>query len=259
MRKEHYYSGQGRLNISERTAHNNPTPTGFYFVGNVSELTLSMEVENIEHKESYTGNAHTDRVLEVGRDASFSFTVDNFIKENLEFAMFGESTTQSGTSVSDERHVAPAPGYHIYLKHINLDPSVTPTVKTDPDGTPTEMTAGTDYEIDGKSGRLTILTGGSIAEGDDLGVDYTFLDYNEVAAYSKKNTDKVLVFEGLNRSEDMAPVLVTIHKGRLQPLSEWALINDEFAELSIEGMAQWDENLDATSPAGQFWSVKQIG
>lgn len=240
MVENRYYSGQGRLNCSDKDREGNPVG-GFYFLGDVSELLFKMETKTIQHRENYTGGTHTDRVLESERTATFAFKIDNFIKENLELTFFGKSQTKTSDVVSEERHIAPPQGKHFFLNHIKIDPSVVPSIVIDPDGAATNASAGQDYKVNIKTGKVTILKGGAIARGDELSVSYRYFSSNETQSGKAPSLDKVLIFEGLNRSEDNKLVIVKVVNARLKPVADWELVSERFAELQIEGTAQWEQ------------------
>lgn len=94
-----YYSGQGAVLVSDRDALGNPL--GFTHLGNVSELVISLEITELEHKESTTGARATDLSIVTENIVNVSVTVENVTAETLKFALFGSSTNAPSASVTD--------------------------------------------------------------------------------------------------------------------------------------------------------------
>ena len=255
-RVDRYYRGQGRVSFAERDSVTGK-PQGFLFLGNCNELNLSIDTETAEHQESYTGQGIMDRYVETGQSAMLNINLDNFVKENLALAMFGKATAVSGATVTGETHEAKK-GYSIFLDHINLDPSATVTVTDSGAATFDIPTGGGDPEftVDYKSGRIYILEGSSIAEGE-VDVDYEYLDQETVGAFTEFNKEKYFVFEGLNTAEDYSPVVIHAYKVRLQPFDEFNLISDDFSELVLEGNILYDTVQAEDGIGGRFFKVVQ--
>ena len=95
-----YFSGQGALLLATRDASGNPE--GLRPVGNVSALTIGIETEEFEHKESCTGVRGKDLVLVTDISAAMNFTMESLVRENLALALFGESSAVTGAAVVDE-------------------------------------------------------------------------------------------------------------------------------------------------------------
>lgn len=253
-RVDRYYRGQGKVYFAERDTTG--SPKGFKFLGNCTELNLSIDTETAEHSESYTGYGVQDRYIETSQSAMLNLTLDNFIRQNLGLAMFGEPQAVTGASVSGESHIALLGG-SVFLDNINLDSNNAPTVTYDISGTPTAATEGDDYTVDYAAGRIDILEGGVITDGEELQIDYTYLDQESIGAFTRNNTEKYFVFEGLNTAEDYSPVLIHCFKVRLQPFDEWALISEDFSDLSVEGAILWDTTRAEDATGGRFFQVLQ--
>lgn len=95
---QHYFSGQGVVLVARRSEDG--LPLGFEWVGNVSALTIGAEVTSLEHKESHTGQRGTDLRLTQETSVSVSMTLENFVAENLNRVLRGDSTTITGGTVA---------------------------------------------------------------------------------------------------------------------------------------------------------------
>jgi hypothetical protein len=99
-RQSYYYSGQGVLMIGDRDALG--APAGLVPVGNVPELTISVDETNLEHKESQSGQRAIDLRLNQETNVTVAFTVENVIAENLAVALRGNVTIKNAGSVTNE-------------------------------------------------------------------------------------------------------------------------------------------------------------
>jgi hypothetical protein len=66
-----------------------------YWVGNCPELTVSAEMENLEHKESYSGNNLQDLRINIGKTVTLSFILEDFMNQNLALALRGLTVQRS--------------------------------------------------------------------------------------------------------------------------------------------------------------------
>lgn len=113
---------------------------------------------------------------------------------------------------------------------------------------------GTDFDIDDPWGTL-ILRGNPVLGGNDLDVAYEHLGYVNTDALTVLSQERYLRFEGLN-TVDGLPVLVEIYKASFDPLTGFALINEEIAQITLNGNMLIDEG----RPTGdQFFRWRQVG
>lgn len=251
MRKNRYYRGQGTCYIAELDTTTRK-PKGFRTLGNTPEVNLSVDVEQAEHYESSTGFGLKDDVVETQQEGMINITLDNYSRENLAFAMFGKEPeiVESG-SATEESHTA-YPGYAIFLDNANVS-NVVVTV----DGETDPLVEGEDYTVDEKFGRIDVLEDGTAAEEDALLVDYDFQASEIIGAFTKFNTEKYVLFEGLNTAEDYSPVIIECYRVRFQPLDEWELIGDDYGSISLEGYLMADLTRSKDDIGGYFAKVRQ--
>lgn len=93
-----YYSGQGVVLLSDRDSVGRPT--GFEHIGNVSALSISMEITELEHKESFTGARVVDLTIITENSVSVDITAESITAKNLAFAMFGDAIDVIAGSVA---------------------------------------------------------------------------------------------------------------------------------------------------------------
>ena len=251
-----YFSGQGILLVADRDTVTGE-PQGFRNVGNVPELTLGIEQEVLEHKESTTGQRATDLRLTQETNVSFAATLEHLDPENLALVLYGNtSAVASGSAAAEE--VEAFLGATVALDNID----VTNVVVKGPSGTPT-YELDKNYRVNAEAGSLFILSDAdqtaasataNISASELLEVDYDYAAYSEIDALETGRPEVWFRFEGLNTTEDpQKSVVVEIFKTAVDPLEELALIQDEIAQFTLEGTALQD----ATRSSGsQFFNVK---
>lgn len=121
-------------------------------------------------------------------------------------------------------------------------------VVSDGEATPTIYTAGTDYSVDAVRGRIKILTGSAIVNGDDILVSYSC----GTATYKKIKILDSTTLEGRLRFIGDAPVGIDaeleIWRASLTPTGDVAMIGDDWSILGFEGEVLKDEAGHPESP-----------
>jgi hypothetical protein len=151
--------------------------TGELFLGNCPAFEITPSPETIEKYSSATAAAGQIASDVIRQKLELRIQGDEFSKENLASALYGDTSTlaQTGSSVTAEEITAQMQDRFYPLVYRD----VSSVVVTGTGGTPT-YTEGTDYEVDATSGRIYIIEGGGIAASapTDLEVDY---DYGTIA------------------------------------------------------------------------------
>jgi hypothetical protein len=220
-------------------------------------LKISMTTQQVKHQESYTGQQLTDLVIETTKEAGVMIQLEDFSKENLEWAFFGTATLIAGATVSAETLTAYV-GKHIPLANINLTSF---TSLTNAAGSTTYV-AGTDYTVNLKSGLISIpKTGSAIADASSVKANYVCGNSEKVAAFTKTNKEYWLRFEGLNTAEGDNPVIVDIYRTRFQPMKEWSLLESgqNLSSLELDGDALYDAKQPNTTTDGRFFRERMVG
>ena len=236
----YYYSGQGSLYIAERDSSGKAM--GFTPLGNVPELTLNIETTKFEHKESESGQRLLDMTITKEKKGTFEFKLDNLNLDNLAMSLWGVKATVAGATVAVENVTLPADtagGVRFALAH----PTVSAVTVKDLTGVTTYV-LNTDYTVDAKNGVIIPKAGGAIVAAADLltapatlvlHVGYTYAGYTKVDAFTQSSApERWLRFEGINTVDDKA-VIVDLFKAQFEPMTGYALINDELGVVSMKG------------------------
>lgn len=244
-----YLSGQGVLLLATKDGTTGEPNSGFRAVGNVSALTIGNEVTEFEHKESQSGQRAVDLTLITEISVAVNMTMESIESENLAIALKGTGADVIAGTVTDEAVI----GYDDLwtpLDFINIAAFVLTNV-----GAIVTYVLDTDYELDAAAGAFRTLSGGSISDLDPLLADYTYVAQETVDALTVgANPVRWARFHGLNTADSDNPVTVDIFKMEITPLAELALINDEIAQMAVEGNAL----SDATRSTGsKFFQITQ--
>ncbi len=149
--------------------------TGELFLGNCPTFEITPSAEEIKKYSAATKAADLIASDVLRTSLALRIAGDEFSKENLAMALFGDTSalTQTGSSVTNEAITGVLQGRYYALSKRQ----VSAVTVTGPSGTPT-YTVTTDYKVDAVSGRIYIVEGGGIADGANIEVDFTYATIN---------------------------------------------------------------------------------
>lgn len=234
-----YYSGQGSLYVAKRNAVTG-VPEGFIPIGNVPELTLDIEIDKFEHKESESGSRLLDLTIIKEKKGKFKFKLENLSLENLAIGLFGTSATVAGGTIAvGSPEVVAIPMGAKSMRFALAHPDVSTVVVKDNAGSAT-LVLGTDYTLDAKNGVIIVPATGAIvtaaaSAATTIKVSYTYASYNNLEAFtSAAAPERWLRFEGLN-TVDNSRVIIDLYRAQFDPLTGYSLINDELGSVDMAG------------------------
>ena len=247
-----YASFQGRVYLGKRDLAGNPLEVRS--PGNVAELKLSLKTDVLEHFESQTGQRSLDHRMVKQKSATVNLTIEEFTKENLALALYGNHVTGAGGSVTDEPVGGPLPivGDRYFLAH----PKVAALVLNDSAASPATLTAGTHYTADTDFGALQFLdiTGFT----PPFKASYTFGTATEIGIFTQALPERFLRLEGINTAQGNAKVLVELYRVAFDPLKEISFISDEYNKFELEGSLLADTTKPFDALLGQFGRIVQL-
>lgn len=233
LNQSHAFIGKGKIFMTPITGAVRGKP---FWVGVASALSFAHSVE--DEKELIEHHSGTNQVWDVSagtKKTTVSLTIQERRLEAMRAALQATVETVATGSVVAEEHAVDAVGDIAFLKHSNV------TVTTVTDSTDGSLSEGTDYKIDKQYGRIEILKAGLTG----IKAGYT---YGE-ATVMKPMTDNVDFYElridGMNTVGQKDKQIVTAYRVKLNPSDAYDLINDDFAEMQIEGTALFDEARNA--------------
>lgn len=255
-----YYSGQGRLFVAVRNADG--TPMGFEPIGNVPSLELSIEITKFEHTESMSGSRATDVTIVQEKKGTFTMTMEDMAPANLALAMWGTQQTIASAVGATYNDMIAYLGKSSALPHAKVSNVVlkdVTDVTTYEFGTTIGTTTTPGLSLNGwvnqETGTVHVFTDAeqtarsataNITDLDPLHATYDHAANEVVHAFTDTSQQRWLRFEGLNTIDD-TPVVIDIFKADLDPMSGYALINEEMASFEVTGSVLYDELQTGTS------------
>lgn len=249
-----YYSGQGKCYVAERTAGG--VAKAFRFLGNVPELSVQMETEKNEHKESTSGGRIVDQITQTGKKASVSFALEEFTIDNLCLLLYGVKVSKTGATVTDE--VLPTGIVNedfVRLDHPNIIDTPAPFVLKDSTGTPATV-PGANYTLNKSHGSLQIHNIATFVQ--PFKATYTYGAYDAAPLLTSGLTERWLRFEGLNTVDSNKPVLVELYRVTFDPAKELPFLQDDLAKFTMDGNALYDALKAGNADLGQFGRVIKL-
>lgn len=253
-----FFRGQGRVFLGLRDA--NGKPQNLRYLGNVPELKMSLEINTLEHKESWSGQNLSDYRLDIGKKASMSATLENFSKANVAMALRGSvQAVSAGTAITGEvlggGSTTAGVGDILCFEKRN---ATLVTIK-DSTGSPKTLVANTNYKLNGTAGHIELLdltTGGPFVQ--PLKADYTPGAMTEVGLFTSGSLEYFMRFEGLNTAQSNAPVIVDLYRIIFDPSKDLSLITDDLLKFPLEGSCLMDSSRSSASVLGQFGAVYNV-
>ena len=231
MAEQNYTLGRGKIFLALRNADG--TYQGERYIGNTPAFGLTINRENLEHFGSDEGVREKDRDITLQTNRSGSFTTDNINPENLAALFFGSASvlTQAAAVGQNESFASVEQGLEYQLgmtagsvAGVRDIENVVVEVAT------VAMTVDVDYEVDAVLGRIKIIEGGGISDGDDIDVTYdTTLSTREQVITGADQVEARLRFIANNpEGKDIDYVMPWV---KLSPNGEVQLKGESWQEL----------------------------
>ena len=245
------FSGQGPVFWANRDVNGDPVAP-FKWFGNAPSFEFGMAVEELTHKESYSGLRAIDARIDTELNSSITLTVDDFKESNLELATRGEASALAGGTVTDEPVLSGAPELNtLYAVKgatgrvsglvIKSNAVAVSTTKYSWDASGVFQFS----DISGVTGPITVTY--TNAASRQLGVFKTAAPEVWVRMIGKNTA--------VNSSSvptDFERLIVDAFKVRMSPAETISLISDEFNQLVFNGSALSDTTRAQSDPEGQF-------
>ncbi len=249
----YYASFQGRVYLGERDSNGNPI--NVRSPGNVADLSLSLKTDVIEHYESQTGQRAVDLRLVKQKSATVALTIEEFTKENLALALYGNYLATTGGTVTDEPvgGTTPVVGDRYFLAH----PKVSSLVVKDSAGAPATLTLGTDYTADTDFGAIQFINLSGFTP--PFKASYTYGAVTEIGIFTQPLPERFLRLEGVNTAAGNAKVLIELYRVAFDPLKKFDIISNDLNKFELEGSLLADATKPYDAVLGQFGRIVQLG
>ena len=261
-----YASFQGRVFLAKRNSLGEPIEARS--PGNVAELKLALKTDVLEHFESQTGQRALDHRMIKQKSATVMLTIEEFTKENLALALYGNYALSAGATVSDEPLVRLPPGSPAALpvvgdRYFLAHPRVSALTVKDSSPVPLTLQSGADYTADVDFGAIQLLrlnNGATPAVPfvPPIKASYGFGAVTEVGIFTQPLPERFLRLEGINTAQNNAKVLVELYRVAFDPLKEINFISDDYNKFELEGSLLADSTKPIDAVLGQFGRIVQL-
>ena len=244
-----YLLGQGSIFVAERDA--NGKPKALRWLRDVSSAKIALKTTEVNHKESYSGQRSTAKVITTGKEASIDLTLMEMSGENLAMATQGKlAQVTNGTITNEVLPIGLVAGDRIALKY----PKVSAVTITDSTGTPATLDPAK-YHVNAEYGAIVLddLTGVT----QPLKVAYSYAALETVAIFAEGQKQTFWRYEGINLAEEGKPIIVELYRVTAKPLKDLSLITDKLSDMNISADVLIDTTKPANSDLGQFGRILQ--
>lgn len=271
--KKDYLLGRACVFLSELDGTTG-LPECFTDLGNTPSVSVSVDIEELTHRASLCdGGAQVDRTLVIQATFNVTLTLEEVNHFNAALFFGGDVATHANPAVAGFTQTlttSVAQGCWYCIREGAVSPmgfdAADLTVTLDPGGAATVLVQGTDYLVNVKTGMIFFVVGGGATVGTDVdvtlaanaGAPATVERVNGLTQTSKEYALK-LVIENENNGAEQA--LITFWSMSLRADGDFSPVGDEFAQLSLAGVAQ--RNANVVNPDGSLgatlWIDKAVG
>lgn len=255
-----YYSGQGICLMGQRN-ETTGKPEGMLAIGNVPELTLTIESTIEEHKESWSGNRTVDETISTETSVSVAITFESFDPDLLALGLLGTSTAHVANVANDETEdIILFDDKWTYLDKVAINDFVITVgavgAVVDVDYVVNEG-GGAVKPISVANGATNHITGAETAGGAAVTVTYGHTAQHDIQALLTSAPTRYFIFDGLNTQDNMKAVRLEIFKLQTQPFSGLGYINDGIAQGSVTALALADSLIVEAGKSKTFREIVQ--
>lgn len=227
--------------------------TGEIDFGEASLFSLSApsleKKELIGHRRSTY--AETVKSVITKREQDIKLTGHDFNKATMALALLGTGsvyTQTAGNNTGSAESVTAYADKWSDLTYRKLDPDNAPVVKDATDTT--TYVEDTDYEIDYDTGRILILSSGSISDEDVLHVESTWLAITsgfKVVGGTSNTIEAQMRLVGYDQANSKN-FEVIVYKAQLEPSGDINFLSEDYGAIELTG-----KMLSTTSGIVDFW------
>lgn len=238
-----YTIGRGEVHFA-RFLPGTTKRTGFRYLGNTPEFSLTLESETLDHYSSDRGIREKDASVTIEVSRSGTIAMDEINNENVSMFLFSQAGAEvvsvAGGAVTGYAIEDVIPGQSYPLGVSDADPvgalsiaypGTGPTAFAVKKGS-TVLSAGEDYIYTPASALLQFIDGGAVVKGDDVTVDYTELAYSfEQVKSGSEPVTGALMFVTYNPIGPQRKFIMPYVS--ISPNGDWNLKGDEWQQLPL--------------------------
>lgn len=258
----------GRAEVYVDVLDANRARQGEMFLGDTPGFGFSIADEVRDKYSSAEATAPLIKSVNVRRTPEASLILDEFNPQTLRLAFMGTAGYFAQTGAAATNVVVPVArvkqGYWFPLESpagtarrgTVAEPLSGVVVETSPGAVAKVLNV--DYKLDLVSGRVYVIPGGGIADGEPLQVDFTYPTLSSTdAPYVQIGTQNVIeAYLRLKSKQATGPSMeMEIWLASLTPDGEVPFIGDDYAEFRIRARILGDTVNHATEPYGRIYEV----
>ncbi len=234
-----YTLGRGQVHFS-RFQPGTQIPTGFRYLGNTPEFSLTIESDELEHFSSDEGIRELDDSVPLEVTRSGSLVTDNIDPANVALFFFGDSSALTQAVVASAPEVlTDIIAGHSYL--LGVSPSnpggymgINPTgftVETSPGAL--ALVVDVDYTMDYDTGIITFIEGSLLAvTGADIEVNYAVRGSTRSRVISGSSpVEGAMLF--ISKNPKGADTVIKMPYVKLSPNGDYALKGDDWQQIPL--------------------------
>ena len=234
-----YTLGRGQVHFS-RFKTGTQTPSGFFYIGNTPEFSLTIESETLDHYSSDEGIREKDDSVPLEVNRTGSLTTDNIDPKNVALFFFGsDSTVTQATVASDTETLEGIKAGHSYKLGISasnpagyfgIDATGFAVAVS---GGGTSLVEDTDYTVDLLNGIITFIEGSALAVDDeDIDVTYAVAGSTRSRVISgSEPVEGAMMYVTKNpKGEDAVFYMPYV---KIAPNGDYALKGDEWQQIPL--------------------------
>lgn len=249
------WNGQGPVHIGTFNPLKGRPEMGFltdlYSVGcGNRSLTVTPSRETTSIPESCSGQRLTLKEIETGKSLAVSLEMIQYDSRTLASAFYGAAVLKPGGTVTDEVLSELNPGDYFVLKNPRSSSVI---IEDGTAGTPVAYVEGTHYTIDDPDHSRYRLIAHPAAHVEPLKVDYEYGEFVNIAAFSKTNVERGIIFSGINGDGQKARVIIP--RISLALNGDYGWISDEASPLTLGGQALYVPQLQSDADFGPFMRI----
>ena len=222
--------------------------TNLYSVGCGNRtLTATPSRETTTINESCSGQRLALKELETSKALAVSLSMVQFDGRTLAGTFFGAAVEKPTGTVTEEVLTELEPGDYFFLKNPRSSSVV---IEDSTAVTPLVYVEGTHYEVSDADHSRYRLLAHPVAHVEPLKVDYSYAGYVNIAAFSKTNVERGIIFSGVNGDGQKGRLIIP--RISLAMTGDFGWITDEASELTLGGQALYVPELQNDPTFGPF-------
>lgn len=225
--------------------------TNLYSVGcGNSALTTTPGRETEIIPESCSGQRLALKEQETAKSLAVSLTMVQFDSRTLAQAFYGAAVVKEAGTVTNEQLAELQPGDYFFLKNPRSSSVV---IEDSTTGTALTYIEGTHYEVSDADHSRYRLLAHPASHVEPLLVDYSYAGFVNIAAFSKTNVERGIIFSGLNG--DGQKVRVIIPRISLAMSGDFGWLSNTASPLTVAGQALYVPGLQTDPEFGPFMRI----